>query len=90
MPFLVDFGASLKASQEISENYSASRWIMPQDRFFYYRDPIGEPLFDQDEIDRIIWQQHLCGFLIDPAFQLQFQSSFILENLLEIDFVRDV
>ncbi len=85
-PYIVDFGRSLSPDTEITTNYSASKWIIPNDRFLYYNDNIGVKFFELDDIDNLINQQLLSSYLVSPYKLFPFKSRIISEEFLEFKF----
>jgi len=85
-PYIVDFGRALSPDTEITTNYSASKWIVPNDQFLYYSDNIGVKFFELDDIDNLINQQLLSSYLVSPCKLFPFKSRIISEEFLEFKF----
>ena len=83
IPYIVDFGHPLAPDTEITENYSASKWIIPNNQFLYYSDNIGVQLLDYDDLDNLINQQMLASFLVNPYKLFPFTTRICTEEFLE-------
>lgn len=85
-PFIVDFGRSLDPNTIITDNYSASKWIIPNDRYFYYNDLLGIRLIEGNKLDDIINQQLLANLLVNPFKIFPFTSKIMEKSVLDIKF----